>query len=265
MQAGLPTGAILAIAASALVGATIGLGDGGWRVPYVIGAMPALILFFVARATPESPVWEAQRHRQQAVHAKSGEAGPNLLKPALIAFGLVFCLQYVFWGVTSWTPTYLVAARGMNLLASLTQVLLLQLGALAGFVVFSIFVDRVGRRPMFAAYLLLGAVAVATFVFGPDAFLSAALFCAGFSVNGIFAGLGPFIAELIATSPRRGFVMGLIYNGGRLGGVSAPIVIGMLASGKGSLTAGLGSTVIALLAGLIIVAIAPETKGREIR
>lgn len=98
MQAGLPTGAIVAIAASAVVGETIGLADEGWRVPYLIGALPALILFFVARATPESPVWIAQRHRKQIAHDARQGVGPSILKPALIAFGLVFCLQYVFWG-----------------------------------------------------------------------------------------------------------------------------------------------------------------------
>lgn len=265
MQAGLPIGAMIAIAVSALIGNTVGLTGGGWRIIYVIGALPAVVLFFVARATPESPVWLARQHGAGPVDAVAGEKDADLWRYGLIAFALVFCLQYVFWGVTSWTPTYLVTARGMNLVGSLNYVLTQQVGALSGFIVFAAFVDRVGRRPMFALYLAIGAVAVGSFVFGPAGLLFPSLFFAGAAVNGIFAGLGPFIAELMATARRRGFVMGLIYNGGRLGGISAPTIIGLLASGKGSLAAGLGTTVIALVAGLLVIMMAPETKGREIR
>ena len=270
MQMGLPCGAILAICASAIVGAANGnLEHNGWRTLYFIGALPAIILFFVARRTPESPVWLARQA------ARRGLAGPATtresvlpregLRNAALAFAFIFFLQYVFWGVFNWTPTFLAAVKHFDFLRSLPYVLALQIGAIAGFLVFAALVDRLGRRPMFIAYICVGIVAVSAYVFGPAPSLIVAIFFTGFSVNGIFAGMGPFIAELVPDTSARGFIMGLIYNGGRIGGFLAPSVIGLLASGSGGMEAGLGTTVGAFVLALVVILFMPETKGRVLR
>ena len=72
-------------------------------------------------------------------------------------------------------------------------------------------------------------------------------------------------AELIPDTPARGFVMGLIYNGGRIGGLLAPTIIGQIASGQGGLQAGLGTAVCAFVIALSIVLWVPETRGRTLR
>jgi MFS family permease len=177
----------------------------------------------------------------------------------------VFFLQYVFWGVFNWTPTFLATVKHYTFLSSLPFVLSLQTGALTGFLVFGGFVDRLGRKPMFVSYILVGIAAVSGYAFGPAATLIVAIFFSGFAVNGIFAGMGPFIAELIPDTPSRGFIMGLIYNGGRSGGFIAPSVIGLLASGSGGITAGLGTTIVAFVLALLVILCIPETKGRILR
>jgi MFS family permease len=269
MQMGLPLGALLAIAASAIVGALNGgsLEHLGWRTLYLIGALPAFILFFVMRRTPESPVWLARRDT-----ARVGPAGTTArlvprehLRNAILAFAFVFFLQYVFWGVFNWTPTFLATVKHYTFLSSLPFVLSLQTGALTGFLVFGGFVDRLGRKPMFVSYILIGIAAVSGYAFGPAGTLIVAIFFSGFAVNGIFAGMGPFIAELIPDTPSRGFIMGLIYNGGRSGGFIAPSVIGLLASGSGGIAAGLGTTVVAFVLALLVILCIPETKGRILR
>ena len=64
MQMGLPIGSMLAIGVTALVTSLMGgLNNGGWRVIYGLGCLPALILLPVALHTPESPVWRPVRHR----------------------------------------------------------------------------------------------------------------------------------------------------------------------------------------------------------
>ena len=102
-------------------------------------------------------------------------------------------------------------------------------------------------------------------MFGPAPSLIVAIFFTGFSVNGIFAGMGPFIAELVPDTSARGFIMGLIYNGGRIGGFLAPSVIGLLASGSGGMEAGLGTTVGAFVLALVVILFMAETKGRVLR
>ena len=78
----------------------------------------------------------------------------------------MFFLQYVYWGVFTWTPTFLTTVKHYDFLKSLSFVLSLQLGAITGFLLFGALVDRLGRKPMFISYILVGIVAVATYAFG---------------------------------------------------------------------------------------------------
>lgn len=267
MQMGLPIGAILAITISGIVSNSYGgLAGQGWRLLFMIGALPFFFLFWVAKKTPESPIWlERKQAKAQAVaKAKASDNALNV-RGLLTAFGFIFFLQYLYWGVFTWTPTFLVTVKHLDFLHSLKFVLSLQFGAITGFLLFSAFVDRLGRRPMFLAYLLVGAGAVFVYILPADPLLlMVAIFFTGFSVNGIFAGAGPFLAEIIGNTASRGFLMGLAYNGGRLGGFIAPLVIGALASTAGGFVLGLSTTIVAFIAAAVVVFIAPETRGKSL-
>ncbi|HKT64836.1 MFS transporter [Burkholderia sp. 22313] len=267
MQMGLPIGAILAITISGLVsGAHGGLAGDGWRLLFLIGASPVFILFWVARKTPESPIWLERRHANAQARQRDTASNEKLnVRGLLTAFCFIFFLQYLYWGVFTWTPTFLVTVKHLDFVHSLKFVLALQFGAITGFLLFSAWVDRIGRRPMFLAYLLVGAMAVGVYIFSADPLLlMIAIFLTGFSVNGIFAGAGPFLAEIIGNTASRGFLMGLAYNGGRLGGFIAPLVIGALASTSGGFVLGLATTIVAFVAAAVVVLFAPETRGKAL-
>lgn len=265
MQMGLPIGAILAITISGIVsGVNDGLAGHGWRVLFLIGALPFFILFFVARKTPESPIWLERKKAKAQAKTVSVDAKLNV-RGLLTAFTFIFFLQYLYWGVFTWTPTFLITVKHLDFVHSLKFVLALQFGAISGFLLFSAFVDRLGRRPMFMAYLLVGAAAVFGYILSSNALvLMVAIFFTGFSVNGIFAGAGPFLAEIIGNTASRGFLMGLAYNGGRLGGFIAPLVIGTLASTASGFVLGLSTTIVAFIAAAIVVYFAPETRGKTL-
>ena len=270
MQMGLPIGAIIAISAAGLVSnLNDGLAGNGWRVLFLIGALPFFILYRVARRTPESPIW-LERHGQtaptvtRATLAHTTPASLNV-RGLLTAFSFIFFLQYLYWGVFTWTPTFLITVKHLDFVHSLKFVLALQFGAITGFLLFSALVDRVGRRPMFIAYLLVGAAAVGVYILSANPLLlMVAIFLTGFGVNGIFAGSGPFLAEIIGNTASRGFLMGLAYNGGRLGGFIAPLLIGALASTSGGFVLGLSTTIVAFVAAAIVVLLAPETRGKAL-
>ncbi|AWQ19160.1 MFS transporter [Pantoea ananatis] len=266
MQMGLPVGAILAIGLTALVTAMTGkLENGGWRYLFMIGALPVFIMMVIAYITPESPVWLARQRERINRPTQTARSGKTNLKGLLLAFTFIFFIQYLFWGVFTWTPTYLREVKHLDFLHSLKFVLALQAGAIAGFLVFSLLADKWGRRPMFLIYLFIGAVAVGLYLATTQPLiLMAAIFMAGFGVNGIFAGSGPFLAEMIGDTQSRGFLMGLAYNGGRLGGFIAPLLIGYVAS-IGGFTAGLATTVVAFIAAMVVVWMAPETKGIKLQ
>lgn len=266
MQMGLPVGAILAISLTAIVSSVNGgLEQGAWRYLFMIGALPVFIMSVVAWFTPESQVWLARQQAKATSRQPAVKLGKQNLRGLLLAFVFIFFIQYLFWGVFTWTPTYLREVKHLDFLHSLKFVLALQAGAIAGFLVFSVLADKWGRRPMFLIYLLTGAIAVALYLVTTQPFiLMVAIFMAGFGVNGIFAGSGPFLAEIIGDTSSRGFLMGLAYNGGRLGGFIAPLLIGAVAN-AGGFTAGLATTVVAFLAAMLVVWRAPETRGIKLK
>jgi MFS family permease len=263
MQMGLPVGSLLAIGIAAVVdsvfGGMIGL---GWRVMYMIGFLPVVILFFIARGTPESPIW-LSRSQSRAPRGELRDliAGENA-RGLFLAFGFIFACQYIYWGVFTWTPTFLMSVKHLDFLHSLGFVLSQQIGSLCGFLVFAAIVDRIGRRPSFLLYLLIGVASVVTFVVASSqAILYLAIFWTGFGITGLFAGLGPFTAELVPNSGSRGLAMGIAYNGGRLGGIMAPYLIGALATSESGFQLGMATNVVAFVIAAGVIIASPETKG----
>jgi len=266
MQMGLPIGSMLAIGVTALVTSLMGgLNNGGWRVIYGLGCLPALILLPVALRTPESPVWSA-RAASAAKRTSVTELfrGGNA-RGMLLAFSFIFFAQYIYWGVFTWTPTFLVSVKHLNFVRGLGFVLSQQIGSLIGFLVFAALVDRLGRRPTFIGYLIIGAIAVAVLVLetNPEALL-ATMFFTGFGITGIFAGMGPFTAEMVSNTSARGLAMGIAYNGGRIGGLIAPVLIGALATSERGFVIGMATTIAAFILAIGVILICPETRGTEI-
>jgi MFS family permease len=266
MQMGLPLGSMLAIGSAAVVtGAVAPLDAGGWRVMYALGFLPVVILFFIARRTPESPVWLARAQSAEPRGTLGELFDRRNARALLLALGFIFCCQYIYWGVFTWTPTFLINVKHFNFLHSLSFILSQQIGSVCGFLVFAAVVDRIGRRPSFLAYLLIGAVSVAIFILGTtQAVLYTAIFWTGFGITGLFAGMGPFTAELMPNSGSRGLAMGVAYNGGRLGGILAPYLIGALATSAGGFQLGMASNIAAFVIAAAVIFVAPETKGIDL-
>lgn len=264
MQAGLPLGSLLAVGVAYAVTSLNGtLNDGGWRWLYAVGALPVLFAFYVARTTREPA---ASKARSQVVKEKRSLSlllGDGNAKPLLIALGFVFFVQYIYWAVFTFAPTFLKEVKGVTELSGLSFVLTQQVGSLIGFVVFALVVDRWGRRRTFGLYLIVGAVALAIFVTtSSHAMLLVVNFFTGLGITGLFAGLGPWAAEMMHRSQVRGFAMGIIYNGGRVGGAIAPYVVGSLATSTRGFQVGMATALAAFLGAFVIIAFSNETKGR---
>lgn len=267
MQMGLPLGAMLAIAVVSGVAALAdGLDHGAWRWIYACGAVPAVVLLIVIRKTPESPLWLARHtagERQGGLtELLQGGTGRGLLT----AFSFVFLMQYIYWAVFAWTPTFLMSVKHMKFASSLGFVLVQQSGTLAGFLVFSGLIDRIGRRPSFMLFLACGGLAFPGLIYGTgNVAIAAANLLIGFGVGGVFSGLGPYIAELIGATRSRGLGMAIAYNGGRIGGLIAPVLIGALATTDIGFQIGLLTTLLGFVLAFTIAWLGPETKGKPLQ
>src|SRR5215470_9753551 len=87
LHAGYPIGSILASGVWLMIGTA---GPNAWRYMYLIGVLPALLVFWIRRNIPESPRWEESDRRRRAAYdlRRQGAAleGENA---ALVRFTLV--------------------------------------------------------------------------------------------------------------------------------------------------------------------------------
>lgn len=261
MQAGWAIGALIAAAASALI-----LGRYGWRVLFLIGALPAIAAFFIRRGVEEPTVW---RDRPREASRWSEMFAPPFLRRTVIATLLSSSVLVAYWGVTSWLPAFLATpiakgGAGLTVTTSAKWLIALQVGAFFGYISFGWIADRIGRRPAFTFFMIAATLLVPLFAFyarTPMLLLTLGPLL-GFFVHGYFSLFGAMLAELFPTRIRAG-AQGFCYNGGRLASAAAPLLIGM-ASQTYSFALVITCAALFFALGGILVWLLPETKGAEL-
>ena len=124
----------------------------GWRVPFVIGAVAAVVALFLRRALHET---------QSADAAKNAEAGSlrALLrhpKPLLLVLGLTAGGSLSFYTFTTFMQKYLVNTAGLPTRTVSATMACVLFGFMLLQPVFGAISDRIGRRGMLIAFGALG-------------------------------------------------------------------------------------------------------------
>ncbi|TMQ15890.1 MAG: MFS transporter [Deltaproteobacteria bacterium] len=266
MQSGWAIGYI----AAAIAGATI-LPRWGWRAMFFVGIVPALFTLWIRRRVDEPEIWiEARR---TGTTRSAGGSLLQIFRPDLLRFTLLCTLtsafvMFAYWGLFTWMPGYLASpidkgGAGLGIAKAPIWIIPMMVGALIGYITFGFIADKIGRRPTFAAYLVISAVLV--WIFGKTQDSTELMVLGplvGFFGSGYFSVFGAFIAELFPTRAR-GAAVGFCYNAGRMLSALAPTLIGSL-----SLKYGLGGALtflaIAFIGGAITIYFLPETRGRQL-
>src|SRR5207253_2621907 len=110
---------------------------------------------------------------------------------------------------------------------SAAWLILLQVGAFAGYISFGWFADRFGRRLAFTAFMIAATAVVPIFAFGARSPITLLTIgpLVGYFAHGYFSLFGTMLAELFPTRFRAS-AQGFCYNGGRLASAAAPFAIG---------------------------------------
>lgn len=261
MQSGWAIGALIAAAASALI-----LGRYGWRVLFLIGALPAIAAFFIRRNVEEPQVW-TERPREKSRWSEM--FSPQFIRRTLIATLLSSSVLVAYWGVSSWLPAFLATplvkgGAGLTVTTSAQWLIALQVGAFFGYISFGWIADRIGRRPAFTFFMIAATLLVPLFAFyarTPMLLLTLGPLL-GFFAHGYFSLFGAMLAELFPTRIRAG-AQGFCYNGGRLASAAAPFAIGA-ASKTHSFAVVITCAAFFFALGGILVWLLPETKGAEL-
>ena len=249
----------------------------GWRPIFVVGVAPALVAVFVFLWVKEPERWvKARAEERQAGGARPLKLAelfaPGLLRATLVGSGLAFVAVFGLWGATNWTPTLIRALpelQGMNAseLTSLVSyaTMLLNVGALAGYLSFGPLADRVGRRRVFALMCVGSLVMLPATFLTPRTYAQVLLLLPllGFFNNGIFSGFPIYLPELYPTRIRATGA-GFCFNIGRVLASTGPLVTGYLVTALGSFGYAASAVAVIYIVGLLILPFAPETKGRPL-
>jgi MFS family permease len=262
MQAGWAIGALLAAGISALV-----LERYGWRVLFLIGAAPAVLAFIIRRTVEEPTVW---REQQANAPARWSEMfAPPYGKRVLLATIVASSVLVAYWGVTSWLPAFLATpvaegGAGLTVTKSAAWLIVLQLGAFAGYITFGWIADRIGRRPAFTLFMIGATLVVPIFAFGARSTITLLVVgpLVGYFAHGYFSLFGAMLSELFPTRIRAS-AQGFCYNFGRLISSLAPFAIGVAAKQYG-LGFSIAFDAVFFALGAVLIWLLPETKGTEL-
>ena len=249
----------------------------GWRPIFVVGIGPAVVALAVRIWVREPDRWLTARGMPRA-SSRSSEAklaelfSPRHLRATLVGSGLAFVAVFGLWGATNWTPTLVrslpvfdhAEAAAANAAVSYAS-MLLNLGALGGYISFGPMADKFGRRPVF------GLMCLGSLIMLPSAFLTprsygtvlALLPVLGFFNNGIFSGFAIYFPELFPTRIRATGA-GFCFNVGRVLASTGPFLTGYMVTQLGSFGRAASSVALIYLFGLVILWFAPETKGHPL-
>lgn len=243
-----------------------------WRVMFFVGIVPALFTLWIRRKVDEPAIWVEARTKGVTGRSSGGSFsqifGRDLVRYTLLCTLTSAFVMFAYWGLFTWMPGFLAqpldkGGAGLGIAKAPLWIIPMMIGALFGYVAFGFIADRIGRRPTFAAYLVISAVLVWMFGNTRDATQLMVLGpLVGFFGSGYFSVFGAFIAELFPTRAR-GAAVGFCYNAGRMLSALAPTVIGSL-----STTYGIGGALtflaIAFVAGAVAIFFLPETRGRAL-
>ncbi len=237
-----------------------------WRWMFAIGALPAVMIFFLRRYVEEPEIAAATLAKQNASGQRPGLheifSGPILKTTILASLAITGC-QGGYYAITFWVPRFLTTERKLSVVSSTGYLAALIVGSFAGYLVGAWLADKIGRRNLFL-YMSLGAIAIIVIYTQlplTNEILWVLGFPLGFFASAYFSGVGAFLTELYPTR-LRGSGQGFCYNFGRGIGALFPFLVGALSS-----TTSLGNAIaiFAVLAyGLFFLAAfaLPETRGR---
>jgi MFS transporter, putative metabolite:H+ symporter len=286
---------------AALLGyALVPIADWGWRLAIVITSLPIALLLWWRRALPESPRWLESRGRQveaEAILARieeevvrtggqplsepeptpasipdfGGSAGKNfaalfsrpMARITAMTWALWLSITFSYYSFFTWIPTLLVQS-GMTITKSFAYSIAIYAAQVPGYYSAAYFNDRIGRRATIVVYLLLGCLsAIGLAMADSNQQIVVAGVCLSLFMNGTYAGVYAYTAEVFPTRIRTTGA-GVASAIGRLGAISAPILVGAIFPKLGFGGVFGVTTGVLLMGALAVLILGVRTHGRSL-
>ncbi len=188
----------------------------GWRAMFVVGVLPALLIFFIRAKVPESPVWRANASRRLANVDFFGEAMQRHWPLFLYTIALMTAFNFMSHGTQDLYPSFLQKQHGFGPNKVFIVNTIANGGAIIGGLLFGSLSQRFGRRRCIVVAALFGIAMIPLWVFSSTvALLAAGGFLMQFMVQGAW-GIIPAHLNELSPGEVRGTFPGFVYQFGNL-------------------------------------------------
>jgi MFS transporter, SHS family, lactate transporter len=255
LQSGYPTGYFLASIVYGLLFQYI-----GWRGMFMVGVIPALLVFYIRRKVPESPSWRpATKSSSTLAIVKSH------WQLGIYAVALMTAFNFFSHGTQDLYPTFLQVQHGMTPHEVGLIAVIYNIGAIIGGISFGSLSERFGRRRIIIICAVLSLVVLPLWAFAATAvWLAVGAFLMQVTVQGAW-GVIPVHLNELSPDDARGTFPGFVYQLGNLiASVNATLQAGIAihyGNDYAIALAAVAGTVAVLI--VVLTALGYEAKGIE--
>jgi len=231
----------------------------GWRPMFWLGGIPAFLALYISAKVPESEAW---RHHRAPSTSAVLRAVARQWKLCLYLLLLMTFMMFLSHGTQDLYPDFLLSHHvGIALVSYI--VILGNIGAVIGGIIFGQLSNAVGRRLGLIAALILSLAVIPLWAFGASlTSLAIGAFLMQVGVQGAWGIIPAHLSELSADSTR-GLVPGLAYQMGIVLAARTPVAEFGLSRRVGYSWALAGFEIFTIVVLAIAVALGPERRGRS--
>ena len=259
----------------------------GWRLTFLIGLAPIIVIPFAVLWLPESIRYLSKRGDNDKIkeilvkykitsetqiefsvsksrYSISDLFSPKYIRRTILLFILWASLVYTYYGIFIWLPSIYSVEFNMTILKSLWWTIIVTLFQIPGYYSATYLLDKIGRKKVLVIYLIIAGFASLSLALSTRLLWVLAWSAViSFFNLGAWAALYAYTPELYPTEIR-GFGSGAAASIGRVAGIIAPILTGYLYAlselvGPYALIA-----FIHIFAGLSVIILGVETIGKSL-
>ena len=240
----------------------------GWRGMFLVGAAPALLVFYIGGKVEESPTWKERGELEERTIPAIG------LRRGLLQYaGTFIFLVLLMTGFNAFShgtqdlyPTFLQKDRGFSVHLTGVIAILYSVGGIAGGLAFGSISEKVGRKKAIIVAALLALPIIPLFALSHSVVaLTGGAFAMQFMVQGAWGVVPAWLTEL-SPGPVRATFPGLAYQLGNLLASWNAVIQAKAAARFGGLGVVLAATVAVVACYLAIVAaFGRESRGTELK
>ncbi len=239
-----------------------------WRWMWLVGGLPAILVFLIRLFVPESERWKASLKTVQQHQPLREIVSKDLLRNTCLAIAFSSIALIGTWGSVQWIPIWVDQLVGASQPAAKAEAgMLAAMGAIVGCLAGPLVGGRVGRRPAYFGICCCALVCSGT-LFRLDleyAFtMKLLIFLTGGAASAFYGWFPLYLPELFPTRSRA-TGQGVAYNAGRIFAAIGAVAGGQLVATFDGDYARMGSVItLVYLAGMVLIWLAPETKGKPL-